>query len=60
MPANRLKLKPVEVLGRLQARLTKRIAALERVGIGDGFAMVISELKVELDYLKRAQKYLEE
>ncbi len=55
---DRPKLTPTQVLARLQTRLRKRIAALERVGV-DGYGMVIAELRVELDYLKRAQEYLE-
>jgi hypothetical protein len=57
MAAPQPKLMPTEVLRRLEQRLVKRIAALERAG-AEGFAMVISELKVEMDYLKRARKYL--
>jgi hypothetical protein len=33
--------------------------ALQRVKL-DGFQMIISELEVELDLLRRAQRYLEE
>jgi hypothetical protein len=33
--------------------------ALQRVKM-DGFQMVISELEVEMDYLRRAKRYLEE
>ena len=49
------KLTPVQVL----ERLLKRMEALQRVKL-DGFQMVISELEVEQDYLRRAKRYLEE
>jgi hypothetical protein len=49
------KLIPVQVLERLLTRLE----ALQRVK-SDGFQMVISELEVEQDYLRRANRYLEE
>jgi hypothetical protein len=58
MPGSR-RLTPVEVLQRLQRRLEKRMETLQRVKL-DGFAMVISELEVELDLLRRATRYLEE
>jgi hypothetical protein len=48
MPAR--KPTPVQVLERLLTRLEKL----------DGFQMVISELEVEQDYLRRAMRYLEE
>jgi hypothetical protein len=44
---------------RLLTRLEKRLEALQRVKL-DGFQMVISELEVEMDYLRRAKRYLEE
>jgi hypothetical protein len=53
----RRKLTPVQVLERLQARLEKRMEALQRVKLS-GYAMVISELETELDYLRRATRYL--
>jgi hypothetical protein len=53
------KLTPVQVLERLLTRLEKRMEALQR-GKLDGFQMVISELEVEQDYLRRAMRYLEE
>jgi hypothetical protein len=53
------KLTPIQVLTRLQHRLEKRMEALQRVKL-DGFQMVISELEVELDYLRRATRYLED
>jgi uncharacterized coiled-coil protein SlyX len=53
------KLTPVEVLERLLNRLEKRMEALQRVKL-DGFEMVISELEVEMDYLRRTMRYLEE
>jgi hypothetical protein len=53
------KLAPVQVLERLLTRLEKRMEALQRVTL-DGFQMVISELEVEQDYLRRAKRYLEE
>ena len=34
------------------------LAALQRIKL-DGFQMVISELKNEMDYLRRAERYLE-
>jgi hypothetical protein len=55
----RPKLTPVQVLERLQLRLEKRMEALQRVKL-DGFQMVISELETEMDYLRRAQRYLQE
>jgi len=55
----RPKLTPVQVLERLLLRLEKRMEALQRVKL-DGFEMVISELEVEQDYLRRAKRYLEE
>jgi hypothetical protein len=59
MPVQRSKLTPVQVLERLQLRLEKRMEALQRVKL-DGYAMVIGELEVELDLLRRATRYLEE
>ena len=59
MPVPRSKLTPVQVLERLQLRLEKRMEALQRVKM-DGYAMVIGELEVELDLLRRATRYLEE
>jgi hypothetical protein len=53
------KLTPVQVLERLLTRLEKRMEALQRVKL-DGFQMVISELEVEMDYVRRAKRYLEE
>jgi hypothetical protein len=41
------------------SRLEKRMEALQPVKL-DGFQMVISELEVEQDYLRRAKRYLEE
>jgi hypothetical protein len=48
------KLTPVQVLERLLRRLEKRMEALLRVKL-DGFQMVISEMEVEMDYLRRAK-----
>jgi hypothetical protein len=53
MPVRR-KLTPIQVLDRLQLRLEKRLKALQRVKL-DGYEMLI----VELDYLRRATRYLE-
>jgi hypothetical protein len=53
------KLTPTQVLERLLNRLEKRMEALQRVKL-DSFQMVISELEVEQDYLRRAKRYLEE
>jgi hypothetical protein len=53
------KLTPVQVLERLLSRLEKRMESLQRIKL-DGFQMVISELEVEQDYLRRAKRYLEE
>jgi hypothetical protein len=53
------KLTPIQVLERLLNRLEKRMEALQRVKL-DGFQMVVSELEVEQDYLRRAKRYLEE
>ena len=58
MPPRR-KLTPIEVLQRLQKRLEKRMESLQRVKLS-GFEVVISELETELDYLRRATRYLEE
>jgi hypothetical protein len=58
MPLPR-KLTPVQVLERLQLRVEKRMEALQRVKL-EGFDMVIAELEVELDFLRRATRYLEE
>jgi hypothetical protein len=58
MPARR-KLTPVEVLEPLHRRLEKRMEALQCVKL-DGYGVVISELETELDYLRRATRYLEE
>jgi hypothetical protein len=44
---------------RLLTRLEKRMEALRSVKL-DGFQMVITELEVEQDYLRRAKRYLEE
>jgi hypothetical protein len=52
------KLTPVQVLERLLTRLGKRIEVLQRVKL-NGFQMVISELEVEPDYLRRAKHCLE-
>jgi hypothetical protein len=58
MPPRR-KLTPIEVLERLQHRLEKRMESLQRVKLA-GFEVVIRELETELDYLRRATRYLEE
>ena len=47
------KLTPVQVLERLQKGVEKRMEALQRVKL-DGFEMIISELELEQDYLRRA------
>ncbi len=52
------KLTPVQVFERLEKRLEKRMETLQRVKL-DGYAMVISELEVQLDLLRRARRYLE-
>jgi hypothetical protein len=59
MAETRRKLTPIEVLQRLQQRLEKRMESLQRVKL-DGFQVVILELETELDYLRRAARYLEE
>jgi hypothetical protein len=46
------------VLQRLQRRVEKRMEALQRVKL-EGFDMVLAELQVELDFLRRATRYLE-
>src|ERR1700722_7368902 len=56
--AQRPKLTPVQVLERPQNRLEKRMEALQRIKL-DGYAVVISKLETELDYLRRAMRYLE-
>ncbi len=53
------KLSPIQVLERLQSRLEKRMEALQKIKL-DGYRMVISELEIELDFLRRAKRYLEE
>lgn len=58
MPVPRPKLTPVQVLERLQLRLEKRMEALQRVKLS-GYSVVIAELETELDYLRRAKRYLE-
>jgi hypothetical protein len=58
MPS-RSKLTPIQVLQRLETRVEKRMAALQRVKL-EGFDMVLAELQVELDFLGRATRYLEE
>jgi hypothetical protein len=57
MPARRLS--PPKVIERLLTRLEKRMEALQRVKL-DGYNVAISELETELDYLRRAKRYLEE
>jgi hypothetical protein len=57
--ASRSKLTPLQVLQRLQTRVEKRMEALQRVKL-EGFDMVLAELQVELDFLRRATRYLEE
>lgn len=57
--ASRPKLTPVQVLQRLETRVEIRMEALQRVKL-EGFDMVIAELEVELDLLRRATRYLEE
>jgi hypothetical protein len=52
------KLTPTQVLERLHNRLEKRMEALQRVKL-ERFQMVISEMEVEMDYLRRAKRYLE-
>ena len=53
------KLTPVHVLERLLNRLEKRMESLQRAKL-HGMQMVITELEVEQDYLRRAKRYLEE
>jgi hypothetical protein len=53
------KLTPTQVLERLLKRLEKRIESLQRVKL-PGMQMVITELEVAQDYLRRAKRYLEE
>ena len=57
MPAR--KLTPIEVLDRLLVRLEKRMEAIQRVKLG-GYEIAISEMETEMDYLRRAKRYLEE
>jgi hypothetical protein len=57
--ATRPKLTPVQVLERLQRRVEKRMEPLQRVKLA-GFEPVIAELEVELDFLRRARRYLED
>jgi hypothetical protein len=53
------RLTPVEVLQRLQFRIEKRMDALQRLKL-DGYDVVLAELNVELDLLRRAARYLAE
>jgi cob(I)alamin adenosyltransferase len=53
------KLTPIQVLERLHRRLEKRMEALQRIKLA-GFDMVIAELEVERDLLRRAARDLEE
>jgi cob(I)alamin adenosyltransferase len=53
------KLSPVQVLERLQARLQRRVDALEGVKL-DGYTIAIAELQIALDLLRRARRYLEQ
>lgn len=57
--APRPRLTPIQVIQRLQLRVEKRMEALQRVKL-EGFNMVIAELEVELGFLRRATRYLEE
>jgi len=50
---------PNSGFGQAPASPGKTMEALQRVKL-DGYAMVISELETELDYLRRATRYLEE
>jgi hypothetical protein len=59
MPPPRRKLTPVEVLQRLLRRLEKRMEALQRAKL-DGYQIVIAEMEVEQEYLRRAIRYLGE
>jgi hypothetical protein len=59
MPPPRPKLTPVEVLGSLLRRVEKRMEALQLTKL-DGYQIVIRELEVEQDYLRRAIRYLGE
>jgi hypothetical protein len=59
LPMATRKLTPVEVLLRLQQRLEKRMEATQRVKL-EGFEIVISELETEMDYLRRATRYLDQ
>jgi hypothetical protein len=49
----------MQCLERLQRRIEKRISALERTRL-IGNEPVIAELRVELDFLRRALRYLRE
>jgi phage FluMu protein gp41 len=51
------KLSPTQLLERLLIRLKKRTEALQRLKL-DGYGMVISELETEMDYLRRAKRYM--
>jgi hypothetical protein len=58
-PAGRRKLTPIEVLDRLLTRLEKRMEALQRVKL-PGLKWSFSSWKVELDFLRRTRRYLED
>jgi hypothetical protein len=53
------KLNCLQCLERLQRRIEKRISALERTRL-IGNEPVLAELRVELDFLRRALRYLRE
>jgi hypothetical protein len=57
-PARLRPASPIQVLERLLTQLEKRMKP-SSVKL-DGFQMVINELEVEMDHLRRAKRYLEE
>jgi hypothetical protein len=44
---------------KLTSRLEKRMEALQRVKLG-GYAAIVTELETELNYWRRAERYLAE
>jgi hypothetical protein len=59
LPMPTARLTPIQVLQRLLHRIEKRAEELQRAK-REGYRMVISELENEMDYLRRAARYLEE
>jgi hypothetical protein len=54
-----IRLSPSQTLDRLITRIEKRREALKRLKL-PGYEVAIAELEVELNYLLRAKRYLEQ